>query len=322
MKSNRWKVTFISLLLLLSLCFCADQDDDDDNDDNEADDDDDDYEITEGFAFIPAGEFTMGSDADYACAINETAHQVTLTHDFEIMITETTQEQYESLMEANPSYFNNCGGNCPVENVSWYDTLAFANLMSERESLKPCFIFSEVECNHDDGYFTYLCPNGGRIRSAVVGLDSVSSVYKCEGYRLPTEVEWEYAIRAGTSTDFYNGDISEFECYYLDHILDEIAWYCGNADDFTRPVAQKVPNNWGLYDMSGNAYELVWDIYKDYTGDETNPGGDIFAEIEKISCRGGGVFSDSCNCRCSSRGRFSPSNASHSSGFRLVRTLN
>ncbi len=320
MKSHRWLVTFISLLLL-SLCFCADQDDDDDNDDNDADDDDDEYEITEGFAFIPAGEFTMGSDSVYAWT-DETPHQVTLTHDFEIMTTEATQEQYENLMEANPSYFNTCGGNCPVENISWYDALAFANMLSEQEGYRPCFIFSEVKCNQDDGYYTYLCPDGGRAGSAVIELDSASTVYDCEGYRLPTEAEWEYAIRAGTNTDFYNGDLTKVECYNLDHALDEIAWYCGNADDFTRPVAQKLPNDWGLYDMSGNVYELIWDAYQDYAGDETNPGGGVPEESVKISLRGGQIFGDSLRCRSSHRGGTTPANFGADAGFRLVRTLN
>ncbi|HPM76839.1 MAG TPA: SUMF1/EgtB/PvdO family nonheme iron enzyme [bacterium] len=321
MKNHRWEIIVIGFLLM-SLCSCADQGDDDDNDDDDSTDDDDDYTLTEGFAFILSGKFLMGSDLEYSWADDEPQHQVTLTHDFEIMTTEATQEQYESLMDANPSYFNTCGGNCPVDSVSWYDALAFANLLSERESLKPCFIFSEVDCNLDDGYYTYLCPDGGRIRSAIVTLDSASTVYDCEGYRLPTEAEWEYAIRAGTNTDFYNGDITEFECYYLDPVLDDIAWYCGNADDFTRPVAQKAPNDWGLYDMSGNVKEWVWDRYTDTLIDEVNPWGGVPEYSDLVTVKGGGFLSGSRKCRSASRAKIGEGDYRIDKGFRLVRTLN
>ena len=84
---------------------------------------------------------------------------------------------------------------------------------------------------------------------------------EADGYRLPTEAEWEYACRAGSHEAFCNGPITHTDCSPVDPNLDEVGWYCGNASD-RRDVGLKDPNSWGLYDMHGNLYEWVWDGYK------------------------------------------------------------
>lgn len=151
---------------------------------------------------IRAGSFTMGStngDAD-----EKPVHQVTISQAFYIGRYEVTQAQWQSVMGSNPSYFRDCGGNCPLEQVSWNDAQNFINKLNE----------------NNDGF----------------------------GYRLPTEGEWEYACRAGTTGE-YAGD------------LDSMAWYSANSGGKTHLVGTKQPNGFGLYDMHGNVWEWCEDWY-------------------------------------------------------------
>jgi len=121
--------------------------------------------------------------------------------------TEVTQGQWRAVMGSNPAYFQNCGDDCPVEQVSWDDIQTFIAVLNTRG----------------------------------------------EGiYRLPTEAEWEYAARAGSTAALANGGTTVTDCSY-DQNLDAMGWYCGNAASKTHPVAQKQPNAWGLYDMHGNS---------------------------------------------------------------------
>jgi formylglycine-generating enzyme required for sulfatase activity len=205
----------------------------------------------------------------------ERQHQVILTQDFFIMNTEVTQSQWEAVMGNNPSYFTGCGGNCPVEMVSWYD-----------------------------------------IQDFIAALNAMDG----KTYRLPTESEWEYAARAGTTTAFPNGDISETSCGY-DPNLDAIGWYCGNADNRTRRVAQKRPNAWKLYDMSGNVWEWCQDWAGEYPdGVAVNPTG---AETggSRIA-RGGAGWTEAILCRSAKRGISDPSSESNGLGFRLAISAN
>lgn len=183
------------------------------------------------FKKIPAGTFTMGSPADelerYS---NETQHQVTLTQSFYMQTTEVTQGQWIAVMGSNPSYFPNCGDDCPVEYVSWDDIQLFITALNQQTG---------------------------------------------QSYRLPTEAEWEYTARAGSSTAFANGDITVTgDSCDSDSNLDAMGWYCANSNFTTHPVAQKQPNAWGLYDMHGNVEEYCQDSYGNYpTEAVTDPTG-------------------------------------------------
>ena len=127
-----------------------------------------------------------------------------------------------------------------------------------------------------------------------------------ERYRLPTEAEWEYAARAGTSGDRYGN-------------LDAVAWYKGNSGDRTHPVGQKAPNAWGLYDMLGNVREWVEDWKGDYPGGSvTDPRGPVSGSKRVI--RGGGWYDNTVYCRASFRINFSPGIRLYILGFRLLRT--
>jgi len=138
-----------------------------------------------------------------------------------------------------------------------------------------------------------------------------------ERYRLPTEAEWEYACRAGTSTPFAGGEIMELFCA-SDPNLDAMGWYCGNSGRRSRPVGQKKPNAWGLYDMQGNVCEWCQDWYGEYSADaKVDPLGAPSGSGRVI--RGGSWFSNAKNCRSASRFYWSPASGADFLGFRLVK---
>jgi formylglycine-generating enzyme required for sulfatase activity len=185
--------------------------------------------------------------------------------------TEVTQGQWKSVMGSNPSSFSNCGDDCPVEEVSWYDVQAFITEMNQR------------------GEGTYA---------------------------LPTEAQWEYAARAGSTTAFANGDITETGSGY-DSNLDAMGWYNYNSGSVTHPVEQKQANAWGLYDMHGNVYEWCQDWYGSYSSDAvTDPDGPSSGSFRVY--RGGSWNYDARYCRSANLDACSPYNGGNCLGFRLV----
>ena len=225
------------------------------------------------FVSIPAGTFTMGSSLEEKGRDrDEILHPVTITKAFYIQTTEVTQGQWQAVMGNNPSHFDQCGEDCPVERVSWFDVQKFIGRLNKQEKSKT--------------------------------------------YRLPTESEWEYAVRAGTTTPFANGTITRTGCDY-DPVLDRIGWYCGNSAYKTHRVALKQPNAWGLYDMHGNVWEWCQDWYDDYpTGSVVDPSG---PSIGLIRTNRGGSMSDFARfCRSANRIRYMPFDHTDDLGFRLV----
>ena len=185
--------------------------------------------------WIPAGRFLMGSGADDTEAFDSEKPQreVTITRGFWMGETPVTQGQYQAITGANPSHFKKAGLDAPVEKVSWYEAAAFANRLSAMEGVSAFFVGT--------GEWMKGVGNGG------------SDYLGCKGWRLPTEAEWEYACRAGTTTPRYGA-------------LDDIAWYDGNSGYTTHPVWQKEANAWGLYDTLGNVWEWVYDVVGEYAG--------------------------------------------------------
>ena len=262
---------------------------------------------------IPGGTFQMGSPSSESCRVSdETQHHVTLTHKFEIQATEVTQGQFTSLMGYSPSFFSSCGTTCPVEQVSWHEAAAYANALSSQKGKASC----------------YACTGSGTSVSCTeASAYTGQKVYDCPGYRLPTEAEWEFAYRSGTSTAFYNGGITS--CTSTDPNLDKIGWYWENSQVSnagnptgrgTHPVKGKMPNAWGLYDMAGNVWEWCHDWYGSYPSSSvTDPVGTTGSY--RVN-RGGSWYAWARNARAGNRYSFSrPGSSGNVLGFRLARSV-
>jgi formylglycine-generating enzyme required for sulfatase activity len=257
--------------------------------------------------FIPAGRFMMGSpdnepDRFYS---EGPQRQVSLTRSYWMMETEVTQGQFQSLMGYNPSYFSKCSTNCPVEQVNWHEGCAFANALSRKQGLEEC----------------YTCNGSGKdVTCEVKSQYSGSAYYNCKGWRLPTEAEWEYAYRTGSSTAFYNGGITNTGCE-RDPNLDKIGWYCGNAGGKTHPVGRKQANAWGLHDMAGNVWEWVYDWFQDSYKDLPMVDSVGPSTGSNRVFRGGSYLYSSRYCRAAYRGRYSPNDRAGGLGLRFLRSL-
>lgn len=250
----------------------------------------------------PASEVERGSDA------NEAQRNVTLTRPFLIDPTEVTQGEYQRLLGDNPSFATECGDACPVESVTYFDALRFANARSAEEGLPACYAL--VGCN-EPGTSGTLC-SSFIVRTASGRPDD------CEGYRLPLPAEWEVAARAGTTTATYAGEITTDGCE--EPVLTDIAWYCGNADGGPRAVAQLDPNAFGLYDMIGNVAEYTFYPELLFPSDQTDP---IWARATGlVQVRGGGWLTSAGGTRAAAASiNFDLNDRNRNVGFRLVRTL-
>ncbi|MEV6124005.1 SUMF1/EgtB/PvdO family nonheme iron enzyme [Streptomyces sp. NPDC052077] len=179
-----------------------------------------------------------------------------------------TQELYARVTGERPSAAQ--GEHFPVESVSWWDAVRFCNALSRQEGFTPAY----------------------RLRADGEGVEWDGSA---DGYRLPTEAEWEHACRAGTTGPHYAP-------------LDEIAWYRGNSREGIHPVGAKRPNPWGLHDMLGNVWDWCWDVYD----------AEVYGSYRVL--RGGGWFDEHWSCRASARRRSHPTFQVDDVGFRLARS--
>jgi formylglycine-generating enzyme required for sulfatase activity len=224
---------------------------------------------------IPAGTFTMGSSDAETDRIKHEGPQteVTLTQDFWLGKTEVTQLQWVEIMGENPSH--HIGANRPADSVTWIEAREFSRKLTERERA------------------------AGRLPSGHI-------------YALPTEAEWEYACRAGTTTRFSFGDDPEYSQ------LGDYGWFSGNSSNRTHDVGGKLANPWGLYDMHGNVWEWCQDWYGNYSGgNEVDPVGPLQGSIRVL--RGGSwVNSNPGVCRSANRYRVSADGSNEYFGFRVA----
>lgn len=202
------------------------------------------------------------------------SHLVTLTRPFYMGKYEVTQEQYEQVMQANPSQLK--GRDNPVESVTWDDATAFCGKASAREQFSDATLQS------------------AGLRHTV---------------RLPTEAEWEFAARAGTTTLYHSGD--------TEADLARVAWYGGNSGGRVHPVGQKEPNAFGLYDMDGNVCEWCQDLYGRYSSAaSSDPSGPTEGDDRVL--RGGSWRGIPAGCRSANRGGYDPGLRQFVVGFRVV----
>ena len=230
--------------------------------------------------FIKGGTFTMGSPAaEVGHSSNETQRQVTLSS-FYMGKYEVTQAEYEEVMGRNLSY--NRGPNLPVENVSWFDATEYCNKLSQQEGLTPVYTISGSENNR-----------------------TVTWDRNANGYRLPTEAEWEYACRAGTTTAYNTGNsITESQAHF--------------NTSRSAPVGSYLANAWGLYDMHGNVLEWCWDWYGWYpNGAQTDPIGAVSGSNRVL--RGGSWSNAAVSLRSAGQRSGIPSIRAGNIGFRVTR---
>jgi formylglycine-generating enzyme required for sulfatase activity len=236
---------------------------------------------------VPPGDFLMGSptwDKD-GQPDERPQHQVRITRPFFLGACEVTQQEYQRVMGVNPSS-EQLSPQQPVETVSWFEAVQFCNRLSEREKVSPYYEISGESV-------TILGGNG---------------------YRLPTEAEWEYACRARSNTKWsFGDDVQQLELY---------AWYKGNAGSHSHPVGEKAPNAFGLYDMHGHMWEWCWDRYgEDYYRNSPvdDPQGPSSGSL-RIERGGDGWNNDPPHLRSAYRDHQVPSLRFRDLGFRVAQT--
>jgi formylglycine-generating enzyme len=300
---------------------------------------------------IPAGSYTYGSPDGTPCMAPqyETQVPVTLTHPFLMAKTEITQKQWTAMGFPVPGNVPICD-DCPVMYLTWYEALAWCNALSRFEGLEECYDLST--CMGDIGGG---CPEGyggcggsieaGNAYDCTGKTRKYTSMYDCTGYRLPTGPEWEYAAKAGTTTNTYNGDITDdHDGYCADEpILNDIAWYCYNSGymegsqpwdpsslNLLQEVGQKQPNPFGLYDMLGNAFEWVDYVSTGFSLDYNegkvgealvDPMGAVESNDDRRDARGGNYYFLGCYTRASHPFPEVGDHRGPGYGFRPVRTL-
>ncbi len=252
-----------------------------------------DNKINDGLVLIHGGTFQMGSPTDEPERDNdEVQHSVTVA-DFYMAETELTQKDYQTVIGTDPS--ENKGDKLPVTNITWYDAVKYCNELSKAKGLTPCYEISD---------------------------NTVVWNRAADGYRLPTEAEWEYAARANTATPFNFGDYVYDEnanCYNAyGYNNDASGQWINGYIEHTVDVKSYKPNSFGLYDMHGNAAEWVWDWYGEYANTSAkDPTGSQTGNY-KIA-RGGGWNDFPKHIRSAYRSAFPADVPLYSIGMRIVR---
>jgi formylglycine-generating enzyme len=334
---------FTGFVALLSACSSSNEKPDAGNTDTSPEPVDPEIEWVE----IPAGSFMFGSPDGTPCmgSMTEKEVPVTLTRPFLIAKYELTQRQWAAMGFPVPPNTPFCD-NCPVMYLTWYEALAWCNALSRFEGLEECYDLSSCQGEIGGG-----CPEG-------MGMCSVDenayrcegktrrydSMYDCAGYRLPTGPEWEYAAKAGTTTNTYNGDVTTDNSVGCveEPVLNDIAWYCFNSGyvavdpwspdslNLLREVGLKQPNPFGLYDMLGNAFEWVDYVGTGFSLDSnegkpgevlTDPMGTTEDDDGRRDLRGDAYYRVGCFMRVGDQMQEGGDIRGPGYGFRPVRTL-
>ena len=249
---------------------------------------------------VKGGDFVMGSPEDeVGRGSNEYQRSLRIASMW-VSEREITQGQWLELMQHNPS--DTIGEDLPVHNINFFDALAYCNALSAEEGYAPCYDLSSCEGTPGDDFG---CS------------ERVPPPEECEGFRIPTEAEWEYFARANSQEATYAGNLDHTE---ESAVLDDIAWYKANASG-PQVGGQLQPNDFGLYDCLGNLWEWTWDSYSALT----NPNAYNDPVLSETGwyrvIRGGGYNAPARNCRAATRGRVRADFKAPYLGFRVVRSL-
>lgn len=253
--------------------------------------------IANGMALIEAGGKTFKMGSALGSAEEKPVHDVSFTNNFWMDTSEVTQKGYEALMKVNPSLFK--GENLPVENLSWFDAVLYCNERSKRDSLDTVFTYTAVS---------------GIPGNGCTGLTNFKIEAGKNGYRLPSEAQWEFACRSGTTTEFFWGKWSDsvYTSVYV--------WYTRNSELKTHSIGEKRSNEYILYDICGNVWEWCNDWYSEKyysVSPGTDPVGPDKGSYRSI--RGGSYYSGVNTCRSASRGYLKPAMRSDLVGFRCIK---
>ncbi len=229
---------------------------------------------------LPPGSFIMGSPDDQQDRRENEGptHRVRLSRGFAMGRTEIPLDLYQRVVGLDSDLEQDLRS--PIVQVSWFDAISFCNELSRLEGLTPAYeLFPEVAWN-----------------------------VEADGYRLPTEAEWEYAARAGENQLFSGSDDP-----------DQVAWHKDNAQHKLHRIATREPNAWGFHDMSGNAWEWVWDRQGPYEGDATDPRGPDTGQRRLL--RGGSWDFPPRYSRVAYRNAYPPDFHNEGTGFRVARNI-
>ena len=253
--------------------------------------------------FVEWGGFLMGSEysdfwGDHGNDLEKPIHTV-MVSSFSIGKFEVTQKEWFDVMGTTlrqqrdrsnrSSYLHGEGDDYPMYYVNWYEAVEYCNKLSLKEGLTPAYTINEKGVTWDR---------------------------KTNGYRLPTEAEWEYAASGGSIP---LGKRGEHYLYSGSNTVDDVAWYSGNSSGMAHEVGKKSPNTLGIYDMSGNVSEWCWDLYEKYSSEsQMDPQGAALGTIRVF--RGGSWDSNIYSTRYTYRYRTNPSERNRNIGFRVVRS--
>jgi formylglycine-generating enzyme required for sulfatase activity len=265
-------------------------------------------EIVAGMVYVTGGTFQMGDHFNEGYSYELPLHNVTVG-DFRIGATEVTQSEWTQYMPTENWGSDGMGDNYPAFYVSWYKAIKYCNLRSMSEGLTPCYTILSSTDPADWG------------TDPIYGnpyWDAAVCDWNANGYRLPSEAEWEYAARGG----IHNADNYHFSG---SDTIDDVAWYEENSGNLSHPVGEKFPNQLGLFDMTGNVWEWCWDWYDsgyyttcDNLGTVIKPVGPDTGTTRVF--RGGHWYDDANNCRIARREYGGPFTIRPGKGIRLART--